>query len=148
MSILQFIGEFDFLSNFYPAEFVWDDIIWPTSEHAYQASKTLNKQKRFEISKLVSPGKSKREGQKLELRKDWNKIKLMVMYEIVKQKFIQNKNLKDKLLLTEGEYLEEGNNHGDNFWGCCPPGSTNGSNHLGIVLMNIRNEFKLEEFMI
>lgn len=41
--IFTFAGPYRFLSNFYPAPFVWDDILWPTSEHAYQAAKTLDK---------------------------------------------------------------------------------------------------------
>ena len=57
------------------------------------------------------------------------------MYEIVKQKFIQNSDLKDKLIATGNVYLEEGNTWGDKVWGTV---NGEGFNHLGFILMKIR----------
>lgn len=48
----------------------------------------------------------------MQLRHDWEKVKFDIMYEICKAKFSQNAELKDKLLATGDEYLEEGNTWG------------------------------------
>lgn len=137
----QFKGEYHFLSNFYIAELVWDGIVWPHSEAAYQAAKTLDRETRLRFTSLT-PGGAKRAGKVIELRSDWEDVKLEVMYEIVRAKFEQNPMLKQKLLDTENAYLEEGNFHKDNIWGACPPGNRSGKNWLGKILMNLRNEWQ------
>ena len=76
------------------------------------------------------------------MRSDWEDVKFDVMYDIVKAKFTQNEDLKRKLLDTEGYYLEEGNNWGDKIWGVV---NGVGENHLGKILMRVRNELKIEE---
>lgn len=142
MDILRFTGEYDWLSNFYPAEFVWDRIVWPSSEHAYQAAKTTDRNIRLSISHLSNAKEAKRIGKTIELRSDWNNVRIQVMKEIVREKFRQNPELMKKLVDTGVCHLEEGNNHHDCFWGVCPPGSENGMNHLGQVLMELREEFR------
>ena len=57
--ISQFVGENSFLSNFARAEVVWENIVWPTSEHAYQAAKTLDHQSRINIANLSTPAQAK-----------------------------------------------------------------------------------------
>lgn len=139
--IFTFTGPYRFLSNFYPAPFVWDDILWPTSEHAYQAAKTLDKKTRLEICKLSRPGEAKRAGKRLALREDWHEVKIDIMYQVVFEKFYQNPDLRSKLIATGSMCLEEGNTWNDVFWGVCPPGSSNGRNELGKILMKIRKHF-------
>lgn len=136
--ISQFVGENSFLSNFARAEVVWENIVWPTSEHAYQAAKTLDHQSRINIANLSTPAQAKQAGRTLVLRPDWESVKLEVMYSIVHAKFKQNPELLEKLLATGDAYLEEGNNHNDRIWGVCPPNSGNGKNLLGKVLMAVR----------
>jgi ribA/ribD-fused uncharacterized protein len=141
-SILEFFGEYRFLSNFYPAEFVWEGIVWPTSEHAFQAAKTLDKNERLQLSKILNPGDVKRAGKKLDLREDWPEVKLHTMYEVVYAKFNQNPSLKRMLLATGHAYLEEGNNWGDVIWGVC---DGVGQNNLGLILMRVRTELETKE---
>ena len=136
--ISQFVGENLFLSNFYLEKLVWEGILWPSSEHAYQAAKTLDPQSRINIANLATPGQAKRAGRTLTLRPDWESVKLEVMYSIVHAKFKQNPHLLEKLLATGDAYLEEGNYHDDRIWGVCPPDSGNGRNLLGKVLMAVR----------
>ena len=57
------------------------------------------------------------------------------MYEIVLAKFTQNPDLKEKLLATGDEHLEEGNTWGDTTWGTV---NGIGENRLGIILMKVR----------
>lgn len=143
--IETFFGKHRFLSNFYKVEFVWDGILWPSSEHAYQAAKTLDRKKRLEISWEPKPGDVKRIGKTLELRPDWEKVKVKIMKEIVFAKFNQNPELKKKLLATGDAILEEGNTWGDRVWGISPPGSDEGTNYLGQILMALRDQFREEE---
>jgi ribA/ribD-fused uncharacterized protein len=141
-SILTFFGEYRFLSNFYPAELVWDNIVWSSSEHAYVAAKTNDRKLRLEISKMAGKGVVKKFGQRLPLRPDWEEVKYDIMLEIVRAKFTQNPDLKAKLLATGDAHLEEGNTWNDRTWGVCPPGSGNGKNWLGKILMQVRKELK------
>ena len=65
------------------------------------------------------------------------------MYNLVKQKF-QNGNLKECLLATEECILIESNYWHDRYWGMCEDetGKLVGSNYLGKILMQIREELK------
>lgn len=137
--ILFFTDEYAFLSNFYPAEFVWDGIVWSSSEHAYQAAKVTDRAERLRMSKIKGPGAVKREGKVVEIRDDWEDVKVRTMYQIVYAKFNQNSSLREKLLATEDAYLEEGNTWGDRFWGTV---DGIGQNQLGLVLMKVRDELK------
>jgi ribA/ribD-fused uncharacterized protein len=138
--ILSFWGKNRFLSNFYPAEFVWDNIVWKHSEGAYQAAKSLNREVRLEIAAMEKPGATKRIGKRMDIRPDWNEVRDQIMYEIVLEKFRQNPELKTKLLATGDAHLEEGNTWNDRYWGVCPVGSGNGENKLGKTLMRVRQE--------
>ena len=59
------------------------------------------------------------------------------MYEIVLAKFTQNPDLKEELLATGDEHLEEGNTWGDAIWGTV---DGVGENRLGKILMRVRDE--------
>lgn len=136
--ILTFDGEYRFLSNFYPATFVWQGVLWSTSEHAYQAAKTTVPAERELIIRLKTATEAKRAGKVVTMRPDWNDVKVDIMLDIVFHKFNQNPELKAKLMATGLAHIEEGNNHHDRIWGVCPPGSGKGRNELGKILMDIR----------
>lgn len=140
--ILEFQGPHRFLSNFFVAELVWDNIVWPTSEHAYQAAKSLDRTVRLRISRLPTAKAAKLAGKTLDLRPDWEEVKYEIMKDIVRAKFTQNPALKQKLLETNDAHIEEGNNHRDRIWGVCPPGSGQGLNYLGKILMELRAEWQ------
>jgi predicted NAD-dependent protein-ADP-ribosyltransferase YbiA (DUF1768 family) len=61
------------------------------------------------------------------------------MWEILQAKFAQHPDLVAKLIATEDEEIVEGNTWNDKFWGVC---DGEGMNHLGIMLMAIREESK------
>ncbi|RIK69394.1 MAG: DUF1768 domain-containing protein [Planctomycetota bacterium] len=136
-AIESFRGEYRFLSNFYPAEVVFEGITFPTCEHAYQAAKTLDSGERRSIAALATPSEAKRAGRELSLRADWDRVKLLVMEECVRDKFTRNPALRDRLLATGKARLIEGNVWGDTFWGVC---DGRGENHLGCILMKVRAE--------
>lgn len=136
----SFQGEHAFLSNFAASEIEFEGIVFPTVEHAFQAAKTLNMTKRKEIAALPSPGHAKRAGRSVELRPDWEEIKIDVMLECVRKKF-QIPELREALDNTGSELLVEGNWWKDTFWGIC---EGRGQNNLGKILMKVREENRSE----
>ena len=137
--IALFILEYRFLSNFYPSPITYEGIRYPTVEHAFQAAKSLKASDKFCIAALSTPGKAKRAGRGLKLREDWEAVKLNVMKYLLILKF-QDKVLKEKLLETKGKELVEGNYWLDYFWGVC---AGKGQNHLGKLLMQVRDELSV-----
>lgn len=142
--ITKFEGKYSFLSNFYAAQTIYDGLRYSTSEAAYQAAKTMNKDERVEVLMACTPDDAKHLGRRVTIRPDWEEIKDNVMYEIVKSKF-QNKGLAAKLLKTGDEQLCEGNYWHDNYWGACECPKCKmllHRNQLGKTLMKVREELK------
>lgn len=135
-TIAGFSGVYRFLSNFWPATVYLDGVDYPSVEHAYQAAKTLDPQERSIVRASVSAGAAKKAGKKLTMRPDWENVKLAVMEDLVRQKF-QHPELKEQLRKTYTYSLIETNWWGDTFWGVC---KNVGQNHLGRILMKIRDE--------
>jgi ribA/ribD-fused uncharacterized protein len=140
--IPEFQGEYRFLSNFFPAEVVYEGITYPTVEHAYQSAKTLDMNERKRIAALKTPAEAKTEGRKLKLRDDWETAKFVVMEDCVRYKFTHHDDLRAKLLATGDAVLEEGNTWGDRIWGVY---QGQGDNRLGKILMKIRAELRSAE---
>jgi ribA/ribD-fused uncharacterized protein len=133
--IPEFRGRWMYLSNFYPAPVEYQGITYPTVEHAFQAAKTKDKGLRKEIAALRLPGDAKRRGKTLTLRKDWDKVKVDIMRELLSIKFTSDPRLADILLSTGTAELQEGNWWGDTFWGMY---QGKGQNTLGKLLMELR----------
>jgi ribA/ribD-fused uncharacterized protein len=71
------------------------------------------------------------------MRRDWDDVKVNIMYEVVKAKFTQHEILRETLLSTGEATLVE-DSPTDYFWGCGSDGT--GKNMLGKVLMRVRKE--------
>lgn len=140
MSISTFDGDYAWLSNFYSVSVVLDGVNYPSVENAYQAAKTTvrSKRKPFEY---CTAGQAKRNGRTLTVRPDWEAVKLTIMRDLLEQKFRRHTALADMLLATGDTQLVEGNTWGDTFWGMCQGA---GDNHLGRLLMEIRNDLAAE----
>lgn len=109
---------------------------YPSVEHAYQAAKCLHKHDELAIRNADSASMAKRLGKSIEIRPDWDKIKLEVMADLLWQKFMLNPELRARLLNETGDReLVEGNTWGDTYWGKC---AGVGKNHLGRLIMHIR----------
>jgi ribA/ribD-fused uncharacterized protein len=134
----SFSEEYEWLSNFEPCNVEYDGVTYPFVENAYCAAKTdvLAERKIFEV---VHAGKAKRLGKKLVLRDGWEEMKIIVMTYLLLQKFKYGSELGEKLIDTEDQHIEEGNHWKDVFWGVC---EGIGENHMGIILMQIRNILK------
>lgn len=135
----EFQGEYRFLSNFWPAACEFEGVRYPSSEHAYQAAKTLDSAERRRIAALPTPSEAKRAGRALALRPDWETAKFDVMRACVRSKFALNPDLAAKLLDTGDALLEEGNDWGDRTWGVV---DGVGENRLGKILMDVRAELR------
>ena len=151
--IFGFFNEHRYLSNYHlldiPITLFGYDYV--TTEAAYQAAKSNDKEIHQQFSFIVDPKEAKRAGQLIEIREDWPLVKDFCMYEVNRQKYSKNRILLEKLLGTGDRYLEETNWWGDNYWGYCisgtrtevlkqlphPPGTV-GLNKLGHTLMTLR----------
>jgi ribA/ribD-fused uncharacterized protein len=129
---------------------MYKKVLWKSSEHIYQAEKTLDPLEQTLIHNAETPSKAKRIGFKVELRDGWDNIKCDTMRVIVYEKFHQNKFILKSLLDTDHAILIEGNYWHDNYWGDCScPKCKNitGENHLGLILMDLRHFFREKEDM-
>jgi ribA/ribD-fused uncharacterized protein len=135
----SFKDEYRWLSNFWPAQVVFDGKTYNSVESAYIAGKTKDKSEREIIRNLPTPGKAKRYGKDIALRDDWDEVKIPIMRNLLTQKFKKGSELGNKLLSTGNIELIEGNTWGDTFWGVC---DGIGENHLGNLLMQIRESLK------
>ena len=138
-AITRFRGQYHFLSNFWPAPVrsAHSDIVYPTAEHAYVASKTADWDLRRQIAGLASPAIAKRFGRTIVLRPNWHRLKLPCMRAAVDGKFRQNPLLAEMLCGTGDAELVEGNDWNDTYWGVC---RGKGDNHLGLILMEVRKK--------
>lgn len=156
-AITKFDGtQYGFLSNFHPCKVVYNGIEYKHTEGAFQAQKTLDENLKVAIAKLSASESKKACGRhglrlkdgtfiKIDLRPDWEEVKDQIMYEVVKAKFEQNSELREKLLATEDAELIEGTTWHDNYWGNCTcPRCVNkmGRNQLGKNLMRVREELR------
>lgn len=139
--IKTFRDENRFLSNFYPALVTFEGKEYRSVEHAYVAAKTTSESLRFEIQSCPTSGQVKAFGRTLQVRPDWDRIKLGVMKDLVTQKF-QHPDLLEMLMDTYPQYIVEGNVWHDNFWGSCMCNNCGdkGKNNLGKILMHIREK--------
>lgn len=74
----------------------------------------------------------------MQIRSDWESVKIDVMYRALKCKFSIYPHLNSMLLSTAGSVLVEASPH-DLFWGGGRDGE--GLNYLGRLLMQLRSEF-------
>lgn len=130
-----FRNEYDFLSNFYSCKITYEGITYKNAEAAFQAQKENRKTDRIVYS-FVDGRTAKKWGRKAKLKEDWNKVKDNIMYEIVKNKFLQNEELKIKLKNIKEEIVEE-NYWNDKYWGVC---NGIGENKLGKILEKVKKE--------
>lgn len=138
--ILGFFGEYRFLSNFWDCPVEYEGLYFKSTEAAYQAAKSIDPEVRAQFVPL-SCRDAKKLGQKIQIRKDWEFVKVPIMRLLLRRKF-RITSLRKDLLETGDAYLEETNNWGDKVWGVC---NGEGSNYLGKLLMEVRDEIREEE---
>lgn len=139
---MEFRNQYDFLSNMYPCK-ITDDygLTYSCVESAFQAAKTEDLGERRKISRMAGPA-AKKAGRKLTLVADWDNKRIDVMRSLLEQKF-SDPELMGRLCLVQGEIVED-NTWNDKFWGKY---KGKGENHLGVLLMEIRDK-KLAEVVV
>ena len=135
--ILEFQGEHRWLSNFWPAKVEIYGTVYPTVENAYQAAKTHSPNRDPFLT--CTPGQAKRLARELQIRSDWEEVKVYVMRRLISQKFAPGTELAEKLLDTGDCKIVEGNRWGDTFWGVC---RGHGQNTLGKLIMEQRQNLR------
>lgn len=133
--ILAFQGDHRWLSNFWPSTVILDGDIFPTVENAYQAAKVDKSMRKGFIN--IAPGAAKKLGRSIEIRDNWDNLKLDVMRGLIQQKFASGTPLAVKLKATGTCLIAEGNTWGDTFWGVC---NGRGLNMLGKLIMAQREK--------
>lgn len=142
--IKEFSGNHRWLSNFYPVDIEWEDYIYPSVEHAYQAQKNDSPEWKVLCSDKRPPGYIKKMSRSIDIRGDWDLIKVKTMESLLDLKF--NKEPFQSLLLGTGsEEIQEGNYWRDTFWGV-DLNTGKGKNVLGHLIMNIRGDLKFQRF--
>lgn len=144
-----FSGIYFFLSNFYERSVQYNGFVYPTSEHAFAAQKTLDHYQRKIIATAKSPGEAKALGRRCTLRTNWEEIKDGVMLRVVRDKFTRYEDLGQRLLDTGYAELIEWNSWNDTYWGkvvlkgdILGQPKEFGKNQLGRILMRVRTELR------
>lgn len=145
--IISFEGPTAFLSNFHPEPPIpYLDRVWSTSEHAYQADKSIDPADWDLIAACEKPGEAKRKGRIIKMTDDWENVKnprkLQSMLNVLRIKFAIPK-YEEKLLDTGVDILIEGNWWHDNYFGRCSCDECKKEeqfNWLGRLLMQVREE--------
>ena len=133
------------LSNFSRHSVFIDGLIWPTTEHYYQAQKFVMNEQQEIIRCAASPMLAKSLASDLQNKiekTDWHSARDGVMLKALRAKFSQHPDLAIKLLSTNNRNLIERSNN-DRYWG--DPGDGSGQNKLGQLLMQVRSEIRLSE---
>jgi ribA/ribD-fused uncharacterized protein len=139
--ITSFQGQHRWLSNFWPCRIDYGLMTFSCVEAAYQAFKCSNPDQMAEFVGL-NGAESKQHGKSVNVREDWDSIKLDVMRWALYQKFAvqdlrgETTELAVALTLTGERELIEGNTWRDTFWGVC---NGVGENHLGRLLTEVRS---------
>ena len=154
----KFKGEHGYLSNFAYYGFHYGGnnrrTWYPSNEHFYQAMKTQIQSERVAIAAAPTATIAKKMASekgyvmpdgtlfKIDLRNDWEQIKVGVMEYGLWQKFHHHPVIAEKLVATFPKRLIEGNWWHDNEWGNCtcgrPKCKAPGRNMLGKLLETLR----------
>ena len=134
-------GKYGFLSCLYKKSLIFEGILFPSGEHAYQYGKFRDEDTRNWAMESPKPHLLSILAHGLfawDIVSNWSRIKVNRMYNVLKVKF-SDSELKNKLLDTRDSILIE-NSKNDAFWGIGKTGK--GKNMLGKLLMKVREEIK------
>ncbi len=135
----------ELLGSYSDWSFDLEGVSWPTVEHYFQAMKFHDHDlKHFEkIRTAASPKKARQLGRSRlhKLRKDWHKVRRVVMTRALYTRCKANPEVAKALLDTGEQRLVEASQY-DYFWGCGR--DRRGENQYGEVLMDVRKRLREE----
>ncbi|GJH22674.1 NADAR family protein [Caballeronia novacaledonica] len=132
-------------SNLYKRAIIFEDVEYPTSEHAYQAGKARKDNVRAWLMAAPSPSLLAMAAHGLyvwDVHPDWSKTKFDRMKRVLHAKFSQHLDLQEILLSTGDARLVEAatvDNAVNRLWGEV---KGVGKNMLGTLLMEVREEIR------
>lgn len=132
-------------SNLYKRDFVFEGVLYPTAEHAYQAGKARKESVRDWILSAPSPSLVAMAAHGLytwDISPNWSKIKFARMKDVLRAKYAQHLDLAEILLSTGEARLVEStktDNLVNRTWGEV---NGKGKNMLGVLLMEVRAELR------
>ena len=135
-------GDYGFMSNLYRREIKFENRLFRSSEDAYQFGKPLDCMTAEWLISAPKPHLCAMAAHGLmafDIRPDWQAIKVDRMRDVLRAKFNQHEDLKQRLIDTGDVVLIE-DSKTDNFWGVGR--YMRGQNKLGELLMQVRDELK------
>lgn len=135
-------------SNLFRRPVEFENVVFDTAEHAYQAGKARKPEVREWILSAPSPALVAMAAHGLywwDIRSDWSKIKFDRMREVLRAKFTQHEDLREILLSTGDFRLVESatvDNPVNRLWGEV---NGKGKNMLGQMLMELRTQLRQEK---
>jgi ribA/ribD-fused uncharacterized protein len=140
-SIHGFVGDYKWLSNFFPCRVSFGGLVYGSSEAIYQSCK-FPPAEREVFTHLDAAAAKKLAHSKTVDEAWWAAHEDEVMRDALWAKFTQNPDLAARLLATGDRYLEETNWWDDTYWGVY---QGQGKNVLGHLLMETRTRLKNEK---
>lgn len=138
---------FGAFSNLLRRPVKFEDCVYPTAEHAYQAGKARSTKVRDWILSAPSPALAAMAAHGLytwDVVSNWKEIKFDRMRGVLRAKFSQHEDLRQLLLATGSARLVEAgrvDNAVNRLWGEV---NGKGTNMLGKMLMELREELRRE----
>ena len=147
--------EFYVFSNFSSFAIIFDNRLFPTSEHAYHYMKFSNEGDAFmpepginvgirmQMQSIILTAPSAHnafelgQNNKQHRRKDWDDVKVSIMKQILEAKVTQHPYVMKKLIQSGDRELIE-DSWRDDYWGWGP--NKDGQNKLGKIWMELRKE--------
>jgi ribA/ribD-fused uncharacterized protein len=133
-NVRGFVGDYRWLSNFYPCRVQYEGLTYRSSEAVYQSAK-FPPAERAVYTTLEAPAAKALAHSKVVDPAWWDARKDQVMRDAVWAKFSQNPDLAARLVATGDKFLEETNWWNDQYWGVY---QGKGKNMLGQILMETR----------
>jgi ribA/ribD-fused uncharacterized protein len=139
-------GTFAGLSNLHPRPLTFEDVVYATPEHAYQAAKARDPLVRDWLISAPTPELVAAAGDALqpsEITAGWEDKHVALMERIVRAKFVEHPDLLALLLSTGDAKIVEWAPRDDaaaRFWG---EFEGQGLNMLGRLLMKLRDEHRV-----
>src|ERR1700722_17242767 len=138
-------------SNLFRRPITFEDRVFPTAEHAYQAGKARKEEVKEWILSAPSPALVAMAGHGLytwDIVTAWSRIKFERMRKVLRAKYTQHADLRE-LLLSTGEArkveVSRVNSVVNRTWGEV---NGKGRNMLGVLLMELRTELRENAYSV
>ena len=125
--VKDFEGQYYFLSNSYEVPVTYRGVTYRNAEAAFQAQRTFSDSSHFSDLDAIT---AKELGKKVPIRFDWKFVQARELYGVIRAKFAQNPELREKLVALDDKCFV-----GINPYSEFPDG------FFAEILMTVRDEF-------